>query len=92
MITEPVSEGRHTASIRRITGGGMRWRVLVETWQESDAYRGRLLFHRDAGEGERLDGARESAPLLRGGSRTDVLALAHDVSEERLRQVLHSLG
>jgi hypothetical protein len=92
MMTEPVSEDRHTASIRRITGSGMRWRVMVETWQESDAYHGRLLFHSEAPERERLDGARESAPLLRGCSRTDVLALAHDVSEERLRQVLHSLG
>ncbi|HSK18213.1 MAG TPA: hypothetical protein VK912_03685 [Longimicrobiales bacterium] len=89
MMTEPVPEGRHRASIRRITGAGKLWRVMVETWQESDAYHGRLLFHR---ESERLDGARASAPLLRGRSRTDVLALAHDVSEERLRQVLHSLG
>ena len=92
MVMERVPEARHTASIRRIMGGGMRWRVMVETWRESGAYHGRLLFQRETDERKRLSGARESAPLLRGRSRTDVLALAHDVSEERLRQVLHSLG
>ena len=92
MITETVLDDRHTASIRRITEGGLRWRVLVETWQERDTYRGRLLFRQDAAEGERADADRETAPLLHGSTRTDVLALAHDVPEERLRQVLYSLG
>lgn len=92
MTTDPVLDDRHTASIRRITEGGLRWRVMVETWQESDAYHGRLLFRQEAAEADGTDADRESAPLLHGSSRTDVLALAHDVSEERLRQVLHSLG
>lgn len=92
MTTEAVLDDRHMASIRRITEGGMRWRVMVETWQESDAYHGRLLFRQEAAEGERTDTDRETAPLLRGSSRNDVLALAHDVPEERLRQVLYSLG
>lgn len=92
MITEPVLNDRHTASIRRITEGGRRWRVMVETWQDSEAYLGRLLFREDALDNDRPDSERESAALLRGPSRTDVLALAHDVPEERLRQVLHSLG
>ena len=92
MIIEPVLDDRHTASLRRLTEGGRRWRVMVETWQDSDAYHGRLLFREDAADGERPESERESAPLLRGPSRTDVLALAHDVPEERLRQVLHSLG
>jgi hypothetical protein len=95
MITDPVLDDRHTASIRRITEGGLRWRVMVETWHDSDAYHGRLLFRQEAADrmdGERADNDRESPPLLHGTSRTDVLALAHDVPEERLRQVLHSLG
>lgn len=92
MITESVLDDRHTASIRRITEGALRWRVMVETWQESDVYRGRLLFRQETAEGERTDADRESAPLLHGSTRTDVLALAHDVPEERLRQVLYSLG
>jgi hypothetical protein len=95
MTTDPVRADRHTSSIRRITEGGLRWRVLVETWQDSNAYHGRLLFRRetpDRAEGERPDTDRESAPLLHGRSRTDVLALAHDVPEARLRQVLYSLG
>lgn len=95
MITERVLDDRHTSSIRRITGGGQRWRVLVETWPDSDAYHGRLVFRREPAEyadGERSDADRESAPLLHGRSRTDVLALAHDVPEHRLRQLLYSLG
>ena len=92
MTTDTVLDDRHTASIRRITEGGLRWRVMVETWQESDAYHGRLLFRQEAAEAEGSDADRESPLLLRGSSRTDVLALAHDVSEERLRQVLYSLG
>jgi hypothetical protein len=95
MITEPVLDDRHTSSIRRITEGGQRWRVLVETWRDSEAFRGRLVFRREAVErtaGERDDPERESAPLLHGRSRTDVLGLAHDVPEARLRQLLHSLG
>lgn len=92
MITESVLDDRHTASIRRITEGGLRWRVMVETWQESDAFHGRLLFRQETAEGERTDTDRESALLLHGRSRTEVLALAHDVPEERLRQVLYSLG
>lgn len=92
MITETMLDDRHTASIRRITEGGLRWRVMVETWHERDAYHGRLLFRQDPAEGERTDMDRETAPLLHGSSRIDVLALAHDVPEERLRQVLYSLG
>lgn len=95
MLTEPVLDDRHTSSIRRLTEGGLRWRVLVETWQDTDAYHGRLLFRREAADrvdGERPETDRESAPLLHGRSRTDVLALAHDVPETRLRQLLYSLG
>lgn len=95
-MIDQVLDARHTSSIRRITEHGARWRVMVETWrEEEDAYRGRLLFRRempDRMEGERMDEDRESAPLLHGRSRTDVLALAHDVTEERLRRMLQSLG
>jgi hypothetical protein len=95
MVTEPVRDDRHTSSIRRLTEGRLRWRVLVETWQDSGAYHGRLLFRRevaDRGAGERDDTDRESAPLLHGRSRTDVVALAHDVPEQRLRRLLYSCG
>ncbi|HEX6306585.1 MAG TPA: hypothetical protein VFZ69_00280 [Longimicrobiales bacterium] len=84
-----VMADRHTSPIRRLTESGQRWRVSVETWQERDAYHGRLLFHREANA---ESGARASAPLLHGRSREDVLGLAHDLPEEKLRRVLHSLG
>jgi hypothetical protein len=81
---------RRTSAIRRITEGRGRWRVLVESWQERDAYRGRLLFRADSPEVTSLE--RESATLLSGGSHEDVLSLAHDLPEDRLRRVLNSLG
>jgi hypothetical protein len=95
MTLEPVLDNRHTTPIRRLTDGSWRWRVMVETWHESDAFHGRLLFRRDGSD--RLDPDRpqrslESAALLHGRSREDVLGLAHDVPEEQLRRVLHSLG
>lgn len=88
MIMDPVMDDRHTSTIRQITGGRLRWRVMVETWHDRDAFHGRLLFEPDAGG----NGGRESAPLLHGRSREDVLALAHDLPEDQLRRVLHSLG
>lgn len=95
MIVDPVLDGRHTSPVRRITEDGLHWRVMVETWHESDAFHGRLLFRRDDADRpdtERPDGARETAPLLHGTSREDVLGLAHDYPEERLRRLLYSLG
>lgn len=81
---------RRRSVIRRITAGRARWRVLVESWGEPGLVRGRLLFHPDGAGGP--DGGRASAALLHGRSHEDVLALAHDLPEERLRRVLVSLG
>ena len=95
MVMESVFDQRHTAPIRRLVDGSRRWRVLVETWRDSDAFHGRLLFRRDESDRlapERPQPSLETAPLLHGRSREDVLGLAHDVTEERLRRVLHSLG
>jgi hypothetical protein len=90
MVMDPALEDRHTSPIRRITEDGFRWRVLVETWQESEAFHGRLLFRREVTDGVARD--RETAPLLHGSSREDVLSLAYDFPEDRLRRVLYSLG
>jgi hypothetical protein len=78
------------SAICRISEGRSRWRVLVETWPDRDAYRGRLLFCADAPDA--AVGAREGPALLLGRSHEDVLSLAHDLPEERLRRVLNSLG
>jgi hypothetical protein len=84
------ADDRRESAVRRLTEGRTRWRVLVESWRESDAFRGRLLFQPDgqAGEQTRL----ESATLLEGHSHEDVVSRAHDLPEGRLKQVLHSLG
>lgn len=84
------AEDRRESAVRRITEGRTRWRVVVQSWRESDAFRGRLLFQPDdpAGEGAPL----ESAALLEGHSHEDILGMAHELPEIRLKQVLHSLG
>jgi hypothetical protein len=79
-----------TAAIRRITEGRSRWRVLVETWEEPEMCRGRLLFRPD--DVQREDAERGSAALLHGRSHEDVYALAYDLPEDRLRRVLMSLS
>jgi hypothetical protein len=82
-------EPTRRSAIRRITEGRSRWRVVVETWEEHDVYCGRLLFCPDSVE---PNTERETAALLRGRSHEDVLNLAHDLPEDRLRRVLLSLG
>jgi hypothetical protein len=77
------------SAIRRIGEGRSRWRVVVETWRESDGYRGRLLFCPDSVEPAE---DRESAAMLRGQSHEDVLHLAHELPEDRLRRLLNSLA
>jgi hypothetical protein len=89
MASVSAMAGSRTAAIRRVTGSRSRWRVLVETWEDGDAVRGRLVFRTDA---PGVEEERESAALLYGRSHEDVLALAHDLPEERLRQVLNSLS
>ena len=89
MAVESVSESR-TASIRRITEGAQRWRVLVETWPECDAFRGRLVFRPDAVGRWAVE--RESWALLSGESMEEVVARAHALPDAHLRRVLHSLA
>lgn len=90
MTASSTSIATQTSTIRRITEGRRRWRVLVEMWQESDTYSGRLVFRDD--DVARWDPDRQSATLLHGRSVEDVVSLAHDLPEDRLRRVLHSLG
>lgn len=81
---------RHTSPIRRLTEHRTRWRVSVQTWPDQNGFHGRFVFEPD---GARPEGeTREGPPLLAGSSREDVLRSAYDVSEARLRALLHSLG
>ena len=79
-----------TATIRRMAAAGTRWRVRVETLPGNDGCTGRFLFEPDA-PAARQD--LRSGPLtLRGDSQEAVVAAAHDVPEEKLRQLLNSLA
>lgn len=89
MMGSTEAEQTQTSTIRRITEGSRRWRVLVETWRDSDAFHGRLLFHDD--DTPQWAAGRASAALLHGTTVSDVLCLAHDMPEDRLRRVLNSL-
>lgn len=90
MAAGAVLDGRHESSICRISEGRERWRVAVQTWPEQDRYRGRLLFRRD--DAPLWDDTRETAPVLTGSTREDVLSIAYEMPEDQLRRMLHSLG
>lgn len=81
------TEQYRRAAVCRITEGRERWRVVVESWEEQGACRGRLLFVAE----DTAARERQSAPLLAGDTHEDVLAHAHDVGEEQLRRLLNSL-
>lgn len=89
MATNPVVDDRHMTPLRRLMEGQQRWRVMVETWHDRDEFQGRLLFRTEAANAPQVE--RESAAMLHGRSREDVLAAAHDIPDDRLRRVLHSL-
>lgn len=76
--------------IRRISAGRCRWRVVVESWPEQDAWRGRLLFRPDTAEPAPAD--RETAALLEADSHEELLGLVLELPEERLQRLLNSLG
>jgi hypothetical protein len=88
MTESTIAEGRWTSAIGRITQGRTRWRVLVDTWTESDGYHGRLRFVPDPAVPESV---RETAAVLHGGSREDVLVRAYELGEARWRRMLLSL-
>ncbi|MFW6079757.1 MAG: hypothetical protein ACODAE_09055 [Gemmatimonadota bacterium] len=78
------------STIRRLMADGTQWRVRVETWHDGECWRGRLLFDPDQPVRDDL-GVRFGPPTLRGRTREEVVASAHEVPERRLRVVLRSL-
>lgn len=79
---------RSSSAIARIAEFRTRWRVLVETWPVASQYEGRLVFCTDDPTNAV---ARETAMVLRGPTREDVLRAAYDLPESRLRALLRSL-
>jgi hypothetical protein len=89
MRTETLE--RSTASgIRRIFEERTHWRVMVETWAERDGYHGRFVFAPDRSP---VPADMRAGPdALRGNTREEVIAEAYNLPEDRLKQVLRSLG
>ena len=80
-----------TASgIRRIFEDRTQWRVLVETWPERDGFHGRFVFSPE--HAPVPSDKREGPDALRGRTREDVIAEAYSLPEDRLKQLLRSLG
>lgn len=80
----------NASGICRISDDRAQWRVVVETWAERDGFHGRLVFTQDRALADA--DRREGPDALRGITREDVVAGAHDLPEERLRQVFRSLA
>jgi hypothetical protein len=78
-----------SAAVRRITAEGIHWRVRVESWADEGEYVGRLVFEPDTAEP--LYTARRGAAMLHGETQNEVVMSAHDLTENRLKEVLHSL-
>lgn len=78
-------------TIRRLTAEGIPWRVRAEVWsEEAGQFAGRITFEPDQ---ERASVPVRTGPTsLRGGSQAEVIAEAHQLSERRLRAMLHALG
>lgn len=81
---------REAPTICGISAEGIRWRVRVGTREAGQGYSGRFLFEPE--DTASFFGPRRGPLMLRGGSREEVVAAAHELSERRLRQLLRSLA
>jgi hypothetical protein len=88
-VCEPDPAVRWASPLRRLTAGGGQWRVRVQSWRSEEGYEGRLVFEP---EGRFPSPDRFGPPALRGGSREEVVAAAYELTEPRLRALLHSLS
>jgi len=88
-LERDVAEASVVATLCRLSAEGAHWRVVVETWRRGDEWHGRLVFAPDGAALER--DVREGPALLRGRSHAEVVASAHEIPEQRLRVLLHSL-
>ncbi|HEX6940923.1 MAG TPA: hypothetical protein VF158_16010 [Longimicrobiales bacterium] len=79
-----------TTTIRRISALGVHWRVQVEAYRGVAGWVGRLVFEPHV-PGTRYE-TRHGPATLRGRTRAEVVAAAHELDERRLLVLLHSLG
>ena len=88
---ESAGEASSLTTICRLTGDeDGHWRVMVESWPDAKGYLGRLVFARELGA--LVVEQRTGPTVLSGGTHEDVVAAAHELSERRIREVLHSLA
>ncbi len=88
---ERHAHSEDTATICRLSAEGTHWRVRVESWDVGDGdVSGRFVFEPD-GPAPRF-APRASGPALRARRHEEVFAAAHEMPEERLRELLHSLS
>jgi hypothetical protein len=80
----------NTSTICRISALGTRWRVMVESWEVGDGWRGRLVFEPDSPAA--AFEPRRGPAAFRGRNQADVLDVVHQLPERRLRELLHALG
>lgn len=87
--TSPQRSAGRAIDLRKLEVDGRRWRVLLETWCDTDGWYGRLLFSAPSG---RLWADRSE--VFRGPSPLDVLGQALSLPDQvltcRLRDVLSS--
>lgn len=93
VIMREAAERSHRlviSPIRLLHADGAPWRVDVEAWPGAGGWQGRFVFEpsRPVAHGDR----REGPVRLRGATREELLAGAHEVPENRLRSLLWSLG
>ena len=87
-VVDRANDDADRATICRISAEGTRWRVRVESWPVAEGeVSGRFVF-----EPEARYATRASGPALRARRREEVFAAAHEMPEERLRELLHSLS
>lgn len=83
----------HVSPIRMLEARGVRWRVGVETWRGRDGWRGRFVFEpAPPVPANRGMMAQEGPVALRGATLEELVSLAYDVPEPRLREVLLSMA
>jgi hypothetical protein len=85
-----VDAQRLSSPIRRLSSARSSWRVVVQTWPDQNGFHGRIVFEADGARPARE--TREGPADLSGSTREDVVRSAHELPEDRLRALLHSLS
>jgi hypothetical protein len=89
IIANVTDERSATSTVCRISADGAAWRVAVESWPAPTGREGRFVFAPDGRYA--LERPRVGPTLLAGRTHEDIVAAAHELPDDRLRALLHSL-